>query len=109
MHWARRWRQAGASQLELVVSIVLFGIFVTVFFERTLYYQEYAEMTAMEMTVANMRSGLRYKVADLLMNNRTSEIATLVDENPITWLSSRPDNYLGEYDSAPGAVTQGKW
>ncbi|MFL6582275.1 MAG: type II secretion system protein [Burkholderiales bacterium] len=105
----RRWRQQGTSQLELVVSLVLIAIFVIVLLERTLYYQEYAEMTAMEMTVANMRSGLRYKVADLIMNNRMSEIATLADENPITWLSSQPENYLGEYDSAPGAVTQGKW
>jgi len=110
MHlFLRRWRQNGAGQLELVVSIVLFAIFVTVFLERTLYYKEYAEMTAMEMTVANMRSGLRYKVADLIMNNRMSEIATLADENPMTWLSSSPENYLGEYDSAPGAVAQGKW
>src|SRR3954468_4973308 len=109
MQSLRRWRQQGASQMELVVSFALFAILVTVFLERTLYYQEYAEKTAMEMTVANMRSGLRYKVADLIMNNRMSEIATLADENPITWLASRPENYLGEYDSVPGAVTQGKW
>ena len=85
---SRRSPQGGASRLELVVSIVLVGIFATVFLERTLYYQEYAEMTAMEMTVANMRTGLRYKVAELIMNNRMSEIATLADENPMTWLSS---------------------
>ena len=90
MHWARRWRQAGASQLELVVSIVLFGIFVTVFLERTLYYQEYAEMTAMEMTLANMRSGLRYRVADLMMNNRLSEISTLADPGVVAKLK---ENY----------------
>ena len=106
---SRRSPQGGASRLELVVSIVLVGIFATVFLERTLYYQEYAEMTAMEMTVANMRTGLRYKVAELIMNNRMSEIATLADENPMTWLSSRPDNYLGEYDSVPDAATHGKW
>jgi hypothetical protein len=109
MHWARRWRQAGASQLELVVSLVLFGIFLTVFLERTLYYQEYAEMTAMEMTIANMRSGLRYKVADLMLNNRLSEISTLADENPITWLGSKPENYLGEYETPPQSETAGKW
>lgn len=109
MYLARRWRQGGVSQLELVVSIVLFAIFVTVFLERALYYQEYAEMTAMEMTVANMRSGLRYKVADLIMANRLSEIPTLADENPITWLGSKPDNYLGEYETAPQSDTAGKW
>ena len=63
----------------------------------------------MEMTVANMRSGLRYKVADLIMNNRLSEIATLVDENPVKWLASLPENYMGEFDSAPRTAIAGRW
>jgi len=93
----------------LAVSIVLIAIIAGVLLERALYYQEYAEMTAMKMTVANMRSGLRYKVADLIMNNRLSEISTLIDENPIRWLSSLPENYLGEYDAAPQTAIEGKW
>jgi hypothetical protein len=101
--------QRGVSWVELIVSVVLLTIFLVVFLERALYYQEYGEMTAMEMTVANMRTGLRYKVADLIMNNRLSEIATLADENPIHWLSSRPENYLGEYGAAPGTDVAGKW
>jgi len=105
----RRARQRGAGRLELAVSITLFAIVAAVFLERILYYQDYAEMTAMEMTVANMRSGLRYKVADLIMNNRLSEISTLIDENPIRWLSSLPENYLGEYDAAPQTAIEGKW
>ena len=102
-------RQRGASRSELAVSIVLIAIVAGVLLERSLYYQEYAEMTAMKMTVANMRSGLRYKVADLIMNNRLSEISTLIDENPIRWLSSPPENYVGEYDAAPQPAIAGKW
>lgn len=101
--------QRGVSWVELIVSIVLLTIFLVVFLERALYYQEYAEMTAMEMTVANMRTGLRYKVADLIMNNRLSEIATLADENPVNWLASQPENYLGEYDALPPVDVAGKW
>src|SRR5579859_3235109 len=101
--------QRGVSWVELIVSIVLLTIFLLVFLERALYYQEYGEMTAMEMTVANMRTGLRYKVADLIMNNRLSEIATLADENPINWLASPPENYLGEYDAAPPTDVAGNW
>ncbi|MBI3529782.1 MAG: hypothetical protein HY067_17665 [Betaproteobacteria bacterium] len=105
----RRWHQRGASQLELAVSIVLFAIFLAVFLERAFYYQEYAEKTAMEMTVANMRTGLRYKIADLIMNNRLSEMPTLADENPVIWLAEPPENYLGEFDSPPRDGTAGKW
>lgn len=105
----RRGLQRGASQLELVVSIVLFAIFLAVFMERAFYYQEYGEKTAMEMTVANIRTGLRYKVADMIMNNRVSEIPTLADENPMDWLAERPANYLGEFDGPPEGDADGKW
>src|SRR6185369_8749308 len=101
--------QGGASQLELVVSMVLFAVFLIVFAERAFYYQEYGEKAAMEMTVVNMRTGLRYKVADLIMNNRVSEIPTLADENPMDWLADKPENYLGEFDGAPQQAAAGKW
>ena len=105
----QRGPQGGASQLELVVSIVLFAVFMIVFAEKAFYYQEYGEKAAMEMTVANMRTGLRYKVADLIMNNRVSEIPTLADENPMDWLSDKPENYLGEFDGMPRDGAAGKW
>ena len=106
---SRRRQQRGASHLELAVSIVLFAIFLVVFLERASYYQEYAEKTAMEMTVANMRTGLRYQIADLIINNRLSDIPTLADENPVNWLAGQPENYLGEFDSPPRVGTVGKW
>jgi len=101
--------QYGASQLDLVLSIALIAIFVIVFLERAFYYREYAEKTAMEMTVANMRTGLRYKIADLIVNSRLSEIPTLADENPLNWLAERPVNYLGEFNSLHREGTPGTW
>ena len=106
---SRRRHQHGISQLELAVSIALIAIFLVVFLERASYYQEYAEKTAMEMTVANMRTGLRYRIADLIVNSRLSEIPTLADENPVNWLAEQPENYLGEFDSLPQEGTAGKW
>ena len=91
------------------MSIVLIATFLIVFLERAFYYQEYAEKTAMEMTVANMRTGLRYRIADLIVSSRLSEIPTLADENPVNWLAERPVNYLGEFDSLPREGTSGKW
>ena len=74
-----------------------------------LYLQEYAEMTAMDLTVANMRTGLRYKTADFLMRDEVSGIATLADENPVNWLQNHPENYLGEFDQKPDTDLRGKW
>jgi len=104
-----RGGQCGASFVEFAVCMALMGIFVGVLLERALYYQEYAEKTAMESTAENIRTGLRYKVADLILANRMSEIATLADENPMNWLAERPGNYLGELDSAPADEPKGQW
>ncbi len=104
-----RGDQCGASLVEFAVCMALMGIFVGVLLERASYYQEYAEKTAMESTAENIRTGLRYKVADLILANRASEIPTLADENPMNWLAERPPNYLGELDIAPADEPEGQW
>ena len=109
---SRQWRiinQAGASLFEFFVALAVIGIIASVLFHRMLQVQEVAEMTAMEMTVAHMQTGLRYKTADLLMRDRVSEIAALADENPIDWLDTRPQNYLGEFDGSPETDPRGNW
>ena len=104
-----RGKLRGASFVEFAVSTALIGIVVGALLERALYYQEYAEKTAMESTAENIRTGLRYKVADLMLANRMSEIPALADENPMVWLGERPPNYLGELDSAPVDEPNGQW
>jgi len=105
----RRGFQGGVSHVELIVSVTLFAIFLMVFLDRAFYYQELAEKAAMEMTVANMRTGLRYKVADLMLKNQMSEIPTLADENPMNWLAELPESYLGEFEEVPNTATAGRW
>ena len=102
-------QQRGFSLFELVAAIAIMGVFGGVLLQRMLYVQEYAEMTAMELTVANVRTGLRYKTGDLLIRGKVSEIATLADENPVNWLQNHPENYLGEFDLKPDTDLRGKW
>ena len=102
-------RQSSSNLLELVVAIAVVGVFGGLLLQRLLYLQEYAEMTAMNLTVANMRTGLRYRTADLLMRDKVSEIATLADGNPVEWLQNPPESYLGEFDSKPDTDLHGKW
>jgi len=101
--------QMGISLFELVVAIAIVGVFGGVLLQRLLYLQEYAEMTAMDLTVANLRTGLRYKTGELLIRDKVSEIATLADENPVNWLQNPPENYLGEFDRKPDTDLRGKW
>ncbi|MEX0958098.1 MAG: hypothetical protein WDZ63_02310 [Burkholderiales bacterium] len=102
-------RQRGASRVELAVVVVVFGALATVFLERMLYYQEYAEVVAMEMTVANLRTGLRYRVAELLLEDKVSKIPTLAESNPMDWMDPAPENYIGELDTSPEDEPRGKW
>lgn len=101
--------QCGTTFVEFAVSIALIAIFVGVLLKRGLYYREYAEKTALEMTAKNIRTGLRYKVADLMLDNRMSEISALADENPLNWLAEKPPNYLGELEAAPIVEPKGQW
>lgn len=102
-------RHRGASFYEAAVACVIVGILAGVLLERVLYIQEYAEKSALELTIANLRAGLRSRVADLLLADRVSEIETLADENPMRWLEGRQENYLGELDTPPEEEPRGKW
>jgi len=101
--------QHGFSRFELLVVVAVFGVLGGVMLDRMRYLQEYAEMTAVDVTIANLRTSLRYRIGDLLIRDRLSEITTLVDENPINWLESRPPNYLGEFDGEPEHDVKGRW
>ena len=106
---AKDQRHGGFSLFELVAAIAIVAVFGGVLLQRMLYLQEYAEMTAMDLTVANLRTGLRFKTGDLLMRDMVSEIATLADENPVGWLQAHPENYLGEFEQKPDTDLRGKW
>ena len=91
--------QRGYSQFELICVIIIASVLMSVLLNRTLHFQALAEKHAMEMTIINMRSGLRLQVAELLIAERMDEVGDLVTENPINWLEAPPPNYLGELRS----------
>jgi general secretion pathway protein G len=91
-----RRRQTGFTQLEFAVVAVVLGILVSILLDRIAYYQGLAEKTAIEMTVMNMRSGLRYKVAEMLMHGEAAELPGLAGKSPVKWLAYPPPEYLGE-------------
>jgi general secretion pathway protein G len=106
---AKSRMQRGISYLEFAAAVAIIAVFGGVLLDRMVYLEEYAEMTAMELTVLNMRTGLRYRTADFLMRDKVSEIATLADENPVNWLQNHPENYLGDFDRKPDTDLRGKW
>lgn len=103
-------KQHGYSLLEFFIASVIISLVAVFLLERLLTYQEYAEQAAMELTVTNMRSGLRLQVADLMTQDRMNEMGALVKQNPVHWLETSPPNYLGELaPPVPKTLAQGNW
>lgn len=103
-------KQRGFTLFELVGIIVIASVIVITLLNRFYYYQEIAEKTVMEMTVMNMRSGLRLRIAELKMQGRMGEASQLMQENPMTWLETLPANYMGQVtDSKPTDLLPGSW
>jgi len=90
-----RGRRAGFSLLELVVSLTLVAVLLGVFLNRALYYAELAEKSAMEQVALDLRASVNLRVAELVLQNRFNDLATLADQDPMDLLAEKPRNYLG--------------
>ncbi|MGB6054113.1 MAG: hypothetical protein WBG17_02630 [Burkholderiaceae bacterium] len=96
-----------ASRLELLVAAVLIAIVAALLLERLTRYQEYTEKAVMEATIAHMRSGLRVRVAEMMITGSLAQLQEVRQENPVGWLEAPPANYLGEIPAAAAAA--GNW
>lgn len=104
-----KYRQRGATLVELAVAATVLAVLAISLLSRLLDAQEYAEKVAMELTVSNMRAGLRGQVGALLIADRTSEIVALAGGNPVQWLDEPPESYLGDFRGQPADDTRGAW
>ena len=103
-------KQTGFTLLELAIVIMFISILASIFVNRMQRYQELAEKTVVEATVANMRSGLRYRIAELMINGQMNEMGSLSRENPMSWLKAPPSNYLGQIaQTSQQRIPPGSW
>ena len=103
-------REHGSSLFEFFIAAGVISVIAVLLLDRLLSYQEYAEKAAMELTVVNMRSGLRLRTAELMTQDRLHELGKLINENPLRWLETPPPNYLGELARPElKALAQGNW
>jgi type II secretory pathway pseudopilin PulG len=103
-------REQGFSLFEFFVAAGVISLIAALLLDRLLGYQEYAERTALELTVINMRGGLRLRTAELMTQDRLNEVGKLINENPVRWLETPPPNYLGEFaNPVPESLPPGNW
>ena len=107
---AHRRAPFGFTLVELMAVVVVIAVLATVLLERMIWYQERAEKIAMESVVSVLRAALQFQAAGRLVRGEGPELRTLVDENPMTWLATRPANYLGPLDrEAIASAPVGHW
>ncbi len=106
---ARR-RQRGSGWFEFAALAILLSILAGVLMRELIAYQALAEQTVVDLTVRNMRSGLRWQVAERLLRGQVGAIATLEGANPVAWLARPPEGYAGEFGARePAPQAPGSW
>ncbi len=57
---------------------------------------ERAEKQGVELTIRNMRTGMKLAMGEAMMQQREGEMAAWVGSNPVRWLGAPPGAYRGE-------------
>jgi hypothetical protein len=103
-----RYRGRALKVFEFALAVCLIAIFSIFLLDRLLYYQEAAEKARVESTVLNLKSALRMRMGEMMIESRAHRWADLERENPFDWLVPKPDNYCGEA-RGPENVREGCW
>jgi hypothetical protein len=82
--------QRGSGWFEFAVAAVLLSVLAAILVRQLVEYQALAEQTAVDLTLRNLRSGLRWQVAERLLRGRAGELAGLEGANPVAWLERPP-------------------
>ena len=93
--------QQGFSLLELSMVAVVLAVVFGVFLERLTFYQEAAEQARFESELQIFKTGLQFRMAELIAKNREKEARQLEGENPVRWLERPPASFAGEYPDRP--------
>ena len=102
--------ERGFTLFELVVVVIIILMLIVFFLDRARYYQEQAEKTAMEVIIGTIQSSLTLQYGQVITRGKPSDVAALMQDNPINWLQKKPLNYAGEfYDLTPLAAEGGNW
>lgn len=92
------------SLFQVSVAVAVIGVLAAALLNALHYVQEKAERTVMEATVRNMGKGLEIELQTRVIRGRPGSSRELVGANPIQWLESPPEGYVGSCgrERAPG-------
>lgn len=113
MHFTRNYihsKNRGFSLFELVVVILLIGIFMIFAIDSLLRLQVDAERVSVQHVVGSLNSAINLEAADLVLNEGLSSLKKLENSNPMTYLSELPFTYLGfSSDLSAASLPDNSW
>ena len=100
---------AGITTIEFAATLALLGIFAAFLLNRLAVYEELAEKTTVDITISQIRDGIRHDLIRSLLQSRIPPVATMLERNPVTWLAQPPQAYMGEFPALPPVPKPGAW
>lgn len=89
------------SLVELAAAGAIVAALVAVFLHQVRYYQEQAERSAVQSTVAALQNALASRAMEVLLKGNPQQIGQIEEENPMDWLAQQPSNYVGVFYGQP--------
>lgn len=109
-HHSAPKQQSGFTLFEIIVVVLLIGVFMTFAIDRMLKLQIAAERVSVQQVIAALQSAVNLETAELVVSKGLSSIRTFENTNPMKYLSDLPYNYLGEMKTDVADETQtGSW
>ncbi len=88
-------KQHGFTLFELIVVVLLVGVFMSFAIDRMLRIQIAAERVSLQQTIAALKSAVTLQVAEMVVKKGLNSIRTLENTNPMNYLQELPYNYIG--------------
>lgn len=100
----------GLPLIEVAVVVLLGALVAWQLFYRLDRMASETERVAMELTVANLRTGLRWYQTRQLMGEQAADSATgRALTNPVVLLEQPPPTYVGVVEVGQAAAAPGSW
>lgn len=98
--------QRGIGKFEFLVLVAVIGALAAVLLDRLAAMEREAERVEVDLTVRNIRVGLRLAVGERLMRGQEDRMGELLAANPVGFLGRLPRGYAED----PGAAARpGAW
>jgi hypothetical protein len=102
-------RQAGASQLEVILVIALILVFITTLLREFQAFYEESEQVQVQVMLENLNISVNSLVTEHIVVDDLSKLVRYRGSNPMTLLASKGLNYVGEVSGSKLNLEPAKW